>query len=95
MMKVVNVKKINTESIEAKMSRKDKIKSTVEIKTQGVGCWNDETPIEVGLTASGTIIVHECKEIFMRADELGELTYVTSDEGVKYVYISFKAKKVD
>lgn len=85
-----NVKKINTESISVEMNSKKNIPSNVSIESKGVGIWNGEPNISLTLTSSGTVIVHECKEMFLREDELGEIEHYTTESGTKYVYIKFK-----
>jgi len=91
-MKEVSKKNIKTSSIEAVMSRKNAIKSTVDIKTVGVGCWEGDAPIDLSLNSSGKIVVHSCKDIFMRADELGEIEHITSEDGTtEYILIHFKS----
>lgn len=92
MMKKVSIKNIKTKLIEVELSRMNKIKSSVHITSKGVGCYKREQEISLNLNSSGSVIVHTCKELFMRADELGEIIPYINDEGVKYVTIKFLSK---
>ena len=69
------MKSIKTTSINVEMNSKKNIPSTVSIEAKGVGIWEGEPNISLSLTSSGTVIVHECKEMFLREDELGEIEH--------------------
>ena len=87
------VRKLNTTSLNVEMNSKKNIPSNVSIESKGIGIWKDEQTISLTLTSSGTVIVHEGKELFFKAEQLGEIEYYTTEEGSKYVYI--KIKKVE
>lgn len=87
------VRKINTGSIGVEMNSKKNMPSNVSIESKGVGIWNGKPDVSLTLTASGVVIVHECRELFLKANQLGEIEHYTTVDGTEYV--SIKIKKVE
>jgi len=81
-------KTVKTERINVNVSTMKNIKLNVDVQSNGLAPFDNEKNIHVSLSASGTVIVHECNEIFMRSDSIKEIKKGMID-GTEYTTIIF------
>ena len=85
MVKLVT-KTLKAECIEVSMSA---TKEDMSVTINARGLYPFGAKICVTLTANGTVIVHDAKEIFFRACKAGEVETQNTDENIEYTRIAF------
>ena len=85
----MTTKTVKTEMIEVTMSTEKGIKTNVDIRSNGLDCFDESKPIRTAFTSLGAIIVHDCDSIFFRADNI-LIQETISENGTDYIRITFK-----
>lgn len=88
-VKKMTAKVLQTELLKIAVTKEKKYKTSMDIRSEPLSCFEGEPEIHATITADGCIIAHKFSKIMVRADEI-TFEEIIAEDGTKYLYICKK-----